>query len=250
MKKGFSLVELSIVLVIVGLLVGGILAGQSLIRASELRRVVTDADRYRTAAHAFRDKYFALPGDMTNATSVWGRNDAYCSGQPGAAATPGTCNGDGNGRIASGALDASTETHQLWNQLALAGMIEGSFSGISGSVTSTVPGVNAPESSLTNAQWNWQYWNFLPSGDTWNFAYEIGNRLRIHNLVTGAGVMRVNEAWNIDSKIDDGKPGKGRVLVVLRNNCTDSADAFDYDADYLLDRTSPGICSLDWRNMI
>ncbi|PZP83692.1 MAG: type II secretion system protein, partial [Azospirillum brasilense] len=56
---GFSLVELSIVLVILGLLTGGILGGQSLIRAAELRTISTDANRYITAAQTFRDKYFA-----------------------------------------------------------------------------------------------------------------------------------------------------------------------------------------------
>ena len=65
--KGFSLVELSIVLVILGLLIGGILTGQSLIRAAELRSVTTQYQGYVTAVNTFRDKYFALPGDMPNA---------------------------------------------------------------------------------------------------------------------------------------------------------------------------------------
>lgn len=60
--KAFSLVELSIVLVILGLLTGGILAGQSLIRAAELRAVSTEYSRYITATQSFRDKYFAVPG--------------------------------------------------------------------------------------------------------------------------------------------------------------------------------------------
>lgn len=68
-RNAFSLVELSIVLVILGLLVGGILAGQSLIRASELRAVTSEQARIVTAIQAFRDKYFALPGDMRNAST-------------------------------------------------------------------------------------------------------------------------------------------------------------------------------------
>lgn len=71
MKHGFSLVELSIVLVILGLLTGGILAGQSLIRAAELRSVSTEQSRWVTAANSFRDKYFALPGDFRDATKFW-----------------------------------------------------------------------------------------------------------------------------------------------------------------------------------
>lgn len=48
------------------------MAGQSLIRAAELRSVPTDAARYLTAINSFRDKYFALPGDMANAVKFWG----------------------------------------------------------------------------------------------------------------------------------------------------------------------------------
>ena len=82
-RSGFSLVELSIVLVILGLLTGGILAGQSLIRAAELRSVATESQRYMAALNSFRDKYFALPGDMANATAFWGAQNA----------TPATCHG-------------------------------------------------------------------------------------------------------------------------------------------------------------
>ena len=71
-RSAFSLVELSIVLVILGLLTGGILSGQSLIRAAELRSVTTEYSRYTAATYSFRDKYFALPGDMSNAESFWG----------------------------------------------------------------------------------------------------------------------------------------------------------------------------------
>ena len=70
--QGFSLVELSIVLVILGLLTGGILAGQNLIRASELRSVSTQINQLNTAFMTFRDTYFALPGDMRNAQDFWG----------------------------------------------------------------------------------------------------------------------------------------------------------------------------------
>jgi prepilin-type N-terminal cleavage/methylation domain-containing protein len=61
MKAAFSLVELSIVLVILGLLTGGILTGQNLIRAAELRAVVTEFNRYQTAVRTFEDKYSPFP---------------------------------------------------------------------------------------------------------------------------------------------------------------------------------------------
>ncbi len=102
MRAGFSLIELSIVLVILGLLTGGILTGQNLIRAAELRSVTTEFQTYQTAVMTFRDKYFALPGDMRNATDFWGSaggggQGAACSSAN--ATTGSTCNGDGNGQI-------------------------------------------------------------------------------------------------------------------------------------------------------
>ncbi|MBY6117485.1 prepilin-type N-terminal cleavage/methylation domain-containing protein [Mameliella alba] len=83
-RSGFSLVELSIVLVILGLLIGGVLTGQNLIRAAELRSVMTEFKTYQTAVMTFRDKYFALPRDMTNATDFFwgGGDDQLRRGQP------------------------------------------------------------------------------------------------------------------------------------------------------------------------
>lgn len=130
-KKAFSLVELSIVLVILGLLTGGILAGQSLIRAAELRSITSDFSRYLTATQTFRDKYMAIPGDMNNAVSFWNRqiNQAWCLPTSGATVTtPGTCNGDGDGVIEfAGAASQSSEFAQFWRQLAFAGLVEGDY---------------------------------------------------------------------------------------------------------------------------
>lgn len=95
--------ELSIVLVILGLLTGGILAGQLLIRAAELRSVTTEYNRYVTAVQSFRDKYFALPGDMNNAAAFWGAADGSTGNTAAcvttASTSTATCNGDGNGIV-------------------------------------------------------------------------------------------------------------------------------------------------------
>ena len=90
MQRAFSLVELSIVLVILGLLTGGILAGQSLIRAAELRSVTNEFQRYIVATQSFRDKYFAAPGDITDAHRFWtsaGGNGANAACQGAATST-------------------------------------------------------------------------------------------------------------------------------------------------------------------
>jgi prepilin-type N-terminal cleavage/methylation domain-containing protein len=59
----FTLIEMSIVLVIIGLIVGGVLVGQSLISAAAVRAQISQIERYQTAVNAFRDKYSGLPGD-------------------------------------------------------------------------------------------------------------------------------------------------------------------------------------------
>lgn len=150
MKNGFSLVELSIVLVIVGLLVGGVLAGKSLIRAAELRSVSTDYERYRTATSAFRDKYFGLPGDITNASSFWGAA-VSC---PGDFTTPSTnaqtCNGDGDATIEYFGVTTSHEHMRAWQHLANAGLIQGLYTGqpASAELRHCVAGSNCPAGNI------------------------------------------------------------------------------------------------------
>ena len=130
--SAFSLVELSIVLVILGLLVGGILSGQSLIRAAELRSFTTEYSKYVAAVNSFKDKYFQLPGDMPNATSFWGAahaTPATCLTTVGTGSQ--TCNGDGNGSISNAAAASQYgEEYTFWQHLANAGLIEGSYTGI------------------------------------------------------------------------------------------------------------------------
>ena len=125
-QSAFSLVELAIVLVILGLLAGGVLSGQSLIRAAELRSISTDYNRYTTAVASFRDKYFALPGDMPNAIDFWTAahaTPATCIDTP--STDKKTCNGDNNGKIDLSA--GSNEPFRFWQHLTNAGLIEGSY---------------------------------------------------------------------------------------------------------------------------
>lgn len=253
MRNGFSLVELSIVLVILGLLTGGILAGQSLIRAAELRSITAELDRYYSATQSFRDKYMSIPGDFRDATRFWARyvNAAHCATNSSASVgTPGTCDGDGDGIIEAGAAASqSGEFLQFWRQLALAGLIEGDYSGIAGSGGNwhALRGTNSPASKLSNAGWGTWYAGTL-SGDTVLFDGAYGNMF-IMGTETGTGNMsgatlKPEEAWSIDTKIDDGKPAIGRVAVRIRANCalsaagaaltTSVADAAKIDAIYNL----------------
>jgi prepilin-type N-terminal cleavage/methylation domain-containing protein len=251
MRRGFSLVELSIVLVILGLLVGGVLSGQSLIRASELRAVTEEYMRYSTAIGAFRDKYFAIPGDMANATAFWGKDNANCPGNTGTAATPGTCNGDGNGIVGpAAAISGTGEDFQFWKQLALAGIIEGNYTGLSGpaSLADGVIGTNGPKSKLGNA--GWSIYGTGIAGDAWAYQTDYGNEFifgttSVGNLTDNA-VLKPEEAWNIDTKIDDGLPGTGKVIARFWNNaCASATSNTDYTDGYKLSNTALA-CALNF----
>lgn len=233
-KRGFSLVELSIVLVILGLLVGGILTGQNLIRAAELRSITSEVDKYKTAFYVFRDKYFYLPGDMPNAFSFWGAA-AGCTNTTVTDAINGGCNGNGDGTI--GSLTAGgrqAEAFRAWQQLDLAGMIEGSYTGVTGpgNPNDVLLAVNSPESKISAAGYHIESFPDF-AGDTARFPADYGSVLKF-GIDNGGGqtdkmVLTPAETWGIDQKIDDGLPGKGRVMTYkgthsLASNCNDSDD--------------------------
>lgn len=234
MRHGFSLVELSIVLVILGLLVGGVLAGQSLIRAAELRAVSTEYARYSTALQSFRDKYLALPGDMANAESFWttlNATDATCRDT--VSNTSATCNGDGDGSVET-LSTRSREIFRFWQQLANAGLIDGSYTGtwVNSQNWGATLGTNSPKSKASNAGWSiiarldivqhagWYAQMFPPSSDHW---LEYGSV--VLDSLTQGPTLKNEEAWSIDTKLDDGKPGTGKVTTfnnTRQSNCASS----------------------------
>ncbi len=251
-KQAFSLVELSIVLVILGLLVGGVLSGQSLIRAAELRSLSSEVSRYTTAAYTFRDKYFALPGDMPNATAFWGAAP-NCSAQT--ASGIATCNGNGDGLIGWGGTNPErAETFTFWQQMANAGLIEGNYTGVRGTPggfpAATNPGLNSPRTRIANGCWT-VYNNVLNA--VWNLTTTTSVNAFIAGslYVDGSGpdfchnpLVKPEEMWNIDTKIDDGRPGQGSV--VSRNQTTDPNCVSSNDpgtAQYNLNITSAA-CSV------
>lgn len=109
---GFTLIELSIVLVIIGLLMGGVLKGQELINSAKVKNMANDFRSLQTQIYTYQDKFKALPGD-----------DRAAKDHVGSAAT----DGDGDGVI-EGAYNASSgETFQFWQQIRLAQLATGSL---------------------------------------------------------------------------------------------------------------------------
>ncbi len=245
MLKGFSLVELSIVLVILGLLTGGILSGQSLIRAAELRSVTTEYSRYVAAVQSFRDRYQALSGDMRNAVNFWGAAHAdanTCRSTQGAGTQ--TCNGDGNGRVS---LDTTGlpayERFRFWQHLANAGLIEGTYSGVEGASGISIIGTNIPASRLSGA--GWAVYNLADySGSSYTFVGSYDNTLVLGKPIATdhqlrGTVLKPEELWNVDIKLDDGRPGIGKVRAYIWNGCTTAtASNQQLTAEYNLTNSS------------
>jgi prepilin-type N-terminal cleavage/methylation domain-containing protein len=248
--RGFSLVELSIVLVILGLLTGGILAGQSLIHASELRSITADSQRYQASVTTFRDKFFGVPGDMRNAVKFWGAQagaltdgvDATCAALTYTTPATGlpTCNGNGDGTI-GGTLPAEYyERYRAWQHLANAGLVEGSYAGVEANGGGAQLGFNVPRAKINDTGFTLKYEQSKSSADATFFAGPYGNMVSLTAPGgTVDGPLLPEDMWNLDTKLDDGRPAFGRMLSLKPSGaqtCATSTTASS--AEYSLTTTT------------
>jgi prepilin-type N-terminal cleavage/methylation domain-containing protein len=254
MKHAFSLVELSIVLVIIGLLTGGILTGQNLIRASEIRTTIRQYDQYQTAVNTFREQYGGYPGDLKTAEDYWGTSAATDSAcyQTAAVGTA-TCNGNGSGLIENGQTGRSNETYRFWQHLANAGMIEGNFTGVAASSVQSHSeiGVNVPAGKAKNTGWGIRQYT-LPGSLTKRFAVPYGNAFehganRTESTTLGKAYTP-KEVRSMDVKVDDGMPALGDVIVFGWTECSLATASDELDVDYRLDNKQAD-CSVIFRNL-
>ncbi len=227
--KGFSLIELAVVMTIIALILGVIVIGRSMSRSAQLQGVLGDIERFQQAIYNFRTTYSALPGDMSNATAIWGTDPSGC---PASNTTPrvGTCNGNGDDKINLN-LANGNETSRAWQQLANAGLIEGRYSGAPGPISTfdVQPGNNVPKSPLPEGIY---YIDYIAGGSAYHYpmvSHEI--TFAAKNPSTGMPdqpVISGEEAFAVDQKLDDGLPGMGKITTWkpawMGMNCADNAD--------------------------
>jgi prepilin-type N-terminal cleavage/methylation domain-containing protein len=125
-NQGFTLVEIAIVLVIIGLLLGGILKGQEMITQAKIKNVISDFSGISAAYHGYVDRYKKIPGDDPCAGTT---NSAISASTCGTAVGrwTGASHGDGNGVVAGKYNSAASadESRMWWDHLRRAGFVSG-----------------------------------------------------------------------------------------------------------------------------
>lgn len=241
-RKGFTLIELSIVLVIIGLLVGGVLVGRDLISAAAVRAQISQIEKYQQAVNTFHGKYSYLPGDIPNpdATRFGFLARGTRIGQ-----------GDGDGQI-TGSFDAIGgvgggggvvfygEPALFWRDLSKTNLIDGSY------ITAQLGGYNSlsitsltailayiPQAKIGRGnnvyvwsggykEWNGNELSFCDInnnpclGDNLNYfgLSAVSAPVNSSGFPNSSPSLTVREAYNIDKKIDDGFPQSGNVTAI------------------------------------
>ncbi|MCE2926049.1 MAG: prepilin-type N-terminal cleavage/methylation domain-containing protein [Rickettsiales bacterium] len=221
-KQGFTLIELSIVIVIIGLIIGGILVGRDLIRAAEIRAQISQIEEFNTAANTFRLKYNCLPGDCLNAQE----SGLGQTGGPGE-------NGDGNGSLFESVDSIRTkEMINFWYHLAQAGLIAENAKGYTDGVVPATPGIDTPALKLTGTTIkNSASATSNPKGGVLVIALSRngGHSWYLASDTSWTGIQTVYQGqtlYAIDSKIDDGYPRSGN-MTSLGNRLSAAYDWFE-----------------------
>ena len=237
-RRAFSLVELSIVLVILGLLVGGVLSGRSLITSAALRAQIAQIDQYRTAANTFRSKYNYLPGDLPNplANQLGMHQYARTYG----CWTPGCIGSSYQDAGGNGVIDGSSygpnhllgggqysyEHEEFWYDLATTGLSTFSPSGDSvcpqysgDPLTKLLPTAKMGQNNFVYV-WSGGYQLYTTGHDGKNYfgIAAIQSAAASCDVGTTDTGLTVGQAYNIDKKLDDGLPQTGKVVALYTNN--------------------------------
>lgn len=216
--QGFTLVELAIALMVIGLLIGGVLKGQELIENARVTATVRQLKAYDTAVMVFRNTYNAIPGDIKKVSRIPNCTTAVCN-----------IAGDGNGRV-----ETWGEQFNFFTHLTKAGLIQGPEGGDSDQRDNADGGSSTVEYDL--------FYPRLPIETGVNYYFITYNDTSYMSTYTisltpQAGHYHQIDSWPakaaaaIDAKIDDGFTNKGDMVVSTTTNCaaTTPSDGSEYD---------------------
>lgn len=213
-EDGFSLVEIAIGLVIIGLLVGAVFKGMDLIESARLNALITQIKDYRLATVTFYEHYRALPGDYVQATSL----DATLK------------NGDGSGVITGDGLDCDAQACQFWSHLAKARLI--SQPGTLPAEGSATFGKGVPSTKMGGGVTVVH----APSEDMPGHWFCVGDATGKKNT---KGLFTPAQAKALKSKVEDGDPTTGSVRIKGGTNA--SAKCLNDNGTYNL-KTNEKVC--------
>ncbi len=224
-QGGFTLIEIAIVLVIIGLLLGGVLKGQELINTARVRALNNSVDGITAAWFSFQDRYRGFPGDYSQAAvNLQGATTAAAS------------------NVGNGTVDTDEERALVWQHLQAAGYITGSFDANASNTTATEYNcsvVTCPDNGFGAGM-------LLSFGDL----QQAQPGINAHELNTGRGIP-VEVIAELDRKIDDGIPGTGAMqLGIDGTNWTGSgACQATVNTNVVYDLQSPSSdCAAVFRN--
>lgn len=182
--KGFTVVEIAIVLAIIALILGGVFKGQALIDNARVRSLSTEVSGIQTAWFSFQERYRSIPGDFSKA---------------GTQIDSAAVSGNGNGRI-----DDSLERAGVWQQLSLAGFISGQYDG-SQSGVGTSTDVRCADSTCPRNPYNGYY--------KISYSAQAADADSPSNEIYTGDQIPVNILAQLDVQLDDGKANSGRFRV-------------------------------------
>jgi prepilin-type N-terminal cleavage/methylation domain-containing protein len=190
-QSGFTLVEIAIVLVIIGLLLGGILKGQEMITQARIKNVINDFNGITAAYFSYQDRYRAIPGDDAGAPARW------TLGAAGTSPTAGSGTVDGNWNAAS--ANPEPETRLFWWNLRAAGFI---------------PGPTAPADQASSQPTN-------AFGSLIGVANGAGAAtLSLSGLIICSSGIPDKVAIAVDTQMDDQNAGTGSLRAIIGGSGT------------------------------
>jgi prepilin-type N-terminal cleavage/methylation domain-containing protein len=218
-RPGFTLTELSLSIVIIGLLTSLIFGGLKLVAYAKVRAMISAKDAQQSAVYGFLSKYGEYPGDFTEASVYW--NNA------------GVVSGDGDGKIAFQNGAGVYEGYNAWQHLALASMLERDYVGAAAAAPSpAIPDTHVPSSVFGGGF----FLDYGFGGHENNNTIVLGGPQPAGASLSVGGLLLPENARDADLKFDDGNPSSGSIRAidgagVVSGECVDAEGTADDPGD-------------------